>query len=493
MDLSKITKQQLIMMCNELNIKTKKSMTVSFLKFLIDKNPPTTHLINQSDDTNPIQTNIITEEPFKVETTRIQKNNINEQYSPISIEITNLLSKDEKKKQGIFITPKTIIETVMNETLGYINKEKIQIATILEPSCGTCEIISFLNNLFKDVIIDGIELNATIFEKIINIDFNSPNTNQINLINLDFLCYPTIKKYDLIVSNPPYVVCDKSLIPKDYNSWFIGRTNLFCIFIIHSLHLLNDNGIATFIIPKSFINSNYYSLVRNYIKSCCIIVKILDLNNDFIDTDQSTICLILRKVRLPDEYCDYSIKLNNNYILTLNKPQTYEIFNNSTTLSTLGFSVKTGNIVWNEKKNMLTPTPSDLTSLLIYNSNISKNNTITILDFKQKGKTTKPQEKFQYINIKGSTDPVIVVNRGNGNSTYKLNYALVDMDMPFVCENHLNVIYSKTIQNKTELLTLYNKIIDSFNNPKTQLFISSYLGNNALSKTELETIFPIYL
>ena len=40
---------------------------------------------------------------------------------------------------------------------------------------------------------------------------------------------------------------------------------------------------------------------------------------------------------------------------------------------------------------------------------------------------------------------------------------------------------------------LYEKIINSFKNPKTQLFIDMYLGNNGLSKTELETIFPIYL
>jgi hypothetical protein len=44
-----------------------------------------------------------------------------------------------------------------------------------------------------------------------------------------------------------------------------------------------------------------------------------------------------------------------------------------------------------------------------------------------------------------------------------------------------------------ELLNLYNKIIDSFKNPKTKKFIELFLGNNGLSKTELETIFPIYL
>ena len=80
----------------------------------------------------------------------------------------------------------------------------LKITTILEPSCGTCEIVGFLNKSFNNVVIDGIELNATIFEKIRDIDFNSPNMNQVNLINQDFVVYPTVKKYDLIVVNPPY-------------------------------------------------------------------------------------------------------------------------------------------------------------------------------------------------------------------------------------------------------------------------------------------------
>ena len=46
---------------------------------------------------------------------------------------------------------------------------------------------------------------------------------------------------------------------------------------------------------------------------------------------------------------------------------------------------------------------------------------------------------------------------------------------------------------KEDLLCLFNNIITSFNNSKTQLFINTFLGNNGLSKTELETIFPIYL
>ena len=95
--------------------------------------------------------------------------------------------------------------------------------------------------------------------------------------------------------------------------------------------------------------------------------------------------------------------------------------------------------------------------------------------------------------MEGSTNPIIVVNRGNGNSAYKLNYAIVNIETPVLCENHLNVIYSNNTTNNFDLLTLYDKIITSFENPKTNLFIKMFLGNNSLSKTELETIFPIYL
>jgi hypothetical protein len=45
---------------------------------------------------------------------------------------------------------------------------------------------------------------------------------------------------------------------------------------------------------------------------------------------------------------------------------------------------------------------------------------------------------------------------------------------------------------KKALLEIYNKVVNSFKTPKTQRFIDLFLGNNGLSKTELETIFPIY-
>ena len=155
----------------------------------------------------------------------------------------------------------------------------------------------------------------------------------------------------------------------------------------------------------------------------------------------------------------------------------------TTTLSKLELSVRTGNIVWNQHKDKLTN--DDNETVLIYNTNLTKEHTIDL-------KTFKNEEKHQYIKKDGRIDPVLVVNRGNGNSTYKLNYALISNIGPYLIENHLNEIYSSKKMKKEDLLILFNKIIQSFQNPKTQLFIDLFLGNNGLSKTELETIFPIY-
>jgi hypothetical protein len=142
----------------------------------------------------------------------------------------------------------------------------------------------------------------------------------------------------------------------------------------------------------------------------------------------------------------------------------------------MGIRVRTGTVVWNERKSDLTHDATK--TLLIYNTNITKNNVVTVTTFKN-------GEKKQYINQEGSTDPVIVVNRGNGNSAYKLSYALVDGRTPYLVENHLNMILCKTEENA-------KKILASFANKKTEEFVSMFLGNNGLSKTELETIFPIY-
>ena len=410
---------------------------------------------------------------------------LNEQYSKFSIDITQSLDKDEKKEYGIFITPKIIITKLVNSLIKYASENGINIQTILEPSCGTCEIVNYCDNVFNGIQIDAIEFNDKIFERIKDLTFK----NNVNIIHQDFINFDSQIKYDLIVGNPPYFVLEKGYkIPNKMEPYIYGRPNMFGLFIIQSIFMLGPNGILAFIIPKSFLNSSYYSKIRNFIKETCKIIEIIDFEKDnkFIDTQQSTFGIILKKESnnmILSIECDYSIKFNDNFMFTNDSVFLKSLLEGTTTLSKLELSVRTGNIVWNQHKDKLTN--DDNETVLIYNTNLTKEHTIDL-------KTFKNEEKHQYIKKDGRIDPVLVVNRGNGKSAYKLNYALVSNIGPYLIENHLNEIYSSKKMKKEDLLILFNKIIQSFQNPKTQLFIDLFLGNNGLSKTELETIFPIY-
>ena len=408
---------------------------------------------------------------------------INPQHSELTKKITKGLTKTEKKDFGIFITPKIIFEKLTTAVIDYTNSNEVVIKRILEPSCGTCEIVNHCDSVFNDVEIIGIEYNKKIFDAIKSLEFK----NNVDIVESNFLKYTTDVNFDLIIGNPPYFVCKKTDIPICYHDFCCGRPNIFGIFIIHSLSMLNKGGILAFIIPKSFLNSLYYAPIRNFIKKTCKIVNIIDFENDneFIDTEQSTFGLIIQKLIEPNKEeieCEFSIKLNKNFVFSTSTTILKELFEGSTTLEKMELKVRTGNVVWNENKDKLTDNSED--TLLIYNTNITKDNILDIKKFKN-------EEKGQYIKRDGRIDPTLVVNRGNGNSTYRLNYAIITQG-PYLIENHLNEIYSPKKMEKKQLLEIYDRIINSFKNPKTQQFIEQFLGNNGLSKTELETIFPIY-
>jgi len=407
-----------------------------------------------------------------------------QQFNPLSLQLTQSLSKTTKKSQGIYFTPKSIINQLVHYVIPLIDSTESPIH-ILEPSCGSCEFILALDELLTNALFTAIEYNTEIYNEIIKLRFKNP----VQLLNTDFIQYNHKQKYNLIIGNPPYFVCNKSVIPASYKQYISGRPNMFGLFIIHSLLKLRPNGILAFVIPKSFLNSAYYANIRNFIKKTCSIITIQDYDdcNDFLDTDQSTFGLILRKLECDNEIisnCAYSVLMNDNYIFTPNSELLLSYIENSTTLQQLCLAVKTGTVVWNEKKELLTDNDSD--TILLYNTNITNDNKVKLTKFKN-------DEKGQYIMMEGSTDPIIVVNRGNGNAKYNFKYALINNLPPFLIENHLNIIYSPEKKSHTELNIKYNLIIRSFNNPKTKAFIELFFGNNGLSKTELETILPIYL
>jgi len=402
-----------------------------------------------------------------------------EKYSELSKKLTKTIETNEKKKNGIYFTPATIIQKNIDALNPYFSKIK----TVLEPSCGSCEFINYIDANASNIEMTGIENNEIIYTQIKKIKFKNP----AQIINTDFLEWTPQVKYDLIIGNPPYFVMKKDDVPAEYYDYFDGRPNIFTLFIVKSLHMLNPEGILSFILPKSFTNCLYYDKLRKYITDKYSILLLLDCSDDsFIETKQETILFMVQNRTNPGKNANAKYMIHISDYTILNTPENIvkmrELYKDSTTLNKLNFSVSVGNVVWNQCKEILTHDAKK--TRLIYSSDI--------VDSKLVVKEYANKEKKNYIDKPGSTDVILVINRGYGVGDYHFNYCIIDVDYPYLVENHLICVKYGAQKTKPELLQLYNKVIESLNHEKTTEFINLYFGNNAINTTELNYILPIY-
>ena len=420
-------------------------------------------------------------------------------FSPLSLQLTNSLDKKTKKTQGIFFTPGDIINQSFQAIERYRKDNTLEFKSILEPSCGSCEYIKSLDTHYNNVDITGIEYNTEIYQQINALSWSGKNT--IGLIHGDFLKYQSDTKYDLIIGNPPYYVIKKAQVEKKYLQYFDGRPNIFLLFIIHSLNLLTPEGILSFVLPKNFLNCQYYNKLRAHIYTKYTIIDIIDCSQgNYLETNQDTVIMMVQN-RVPTDNDKYSIVLPHSDSSVLPHSDSSDssqyifghpdglhnismLLDSSTSLHKLGFRVNVGKVVWNEVKNLLTDDTDQ--TLLVYSSDITDN--------KLAIKAYKNPDKKNYINKPGKTDLLLVVNRGYGKGKYKFSYCLLDTDEPYLVENHLICISSVEPDiSRENLHEKYQLIVKSLENKKTQQFIDLYFSNNAINTSELENILPIYL
>ena len=403
-----------------------------------------------------------------------------ENFSKLSIDITKKLNKKEKKQDGIFFTPKSIRDIVIKELLNYVD---LQNKNILEPSCGGCDFIKDLNDNYTNII-TGIEKNINVFN-VINEEYNK--FDNINIINDDFILHKFNEKYDIIIGNPPYFLLNPQQ-RKKYNlksSFFKGKTNIFCVFIYKCMELLNDNGILSFVLPSSILNTIAYDNFRKYLKEKYEILNIIELvNNDFMETKQETIILMLRKTKKTND--NYTIKHKDYLLFSGRKQEIVNFYKNKSFISDLDISVTTGTIIWNNNKDLLRTEHNEENHLLFYDFNINNNNELVL--FEEEGQY---KNKGQYININNEkylTPPVILVERGRGRGTVNFTFKMTKIDedfkyKKFYVENHLYVI-----KEKQELL---NKIYDALQNEELQKFIKKNNPSKCMTKTIIMNFLPL--
>ena len=135
---------------------------------------------------------------------------------------------------------------------------------VLDVGTGTGLIALMVAQRSQPATIDAIEIDeAAYYEACYNIE-NSPWSERISVVHIDFsdLCDKE-KKYDLIVSNPPYFT--NGILPPDGKRKIARHceTLTFDKLITHSVTLLSENGIICLITPADAENKITSIVVRN--------------------------------------------------------------------------------------------------------------------------------------------------------------------------------------------------------------------------------------
>lgn len=375
------------------------------------------------------------------------------------------LSKEERKEQGIYFTPKKARDSLFSK----LDELGVNPSRILEPSFGSGEFLLDAQRQYPEAILLGVEKNEELFKSL------EPSPTML-LECCDFLDWSG--SADLIIGNPPYFVLEKGA--KGHRPDVItGRPNIYILFLYKCLtEHLEDDGFLAFIIPTSIYNCSYYQPVRDYIYENTTIHHVESLNKPgFFETGQETTLLVLQKRPSTDNNFIFKSKTGNIYITPFYK-QLYELTEGTQTLAELGLAVKTGNVVWNQHKDKLSDEPG---TLLIYSSNI--NNCVLEID-----NLLGDKRKQYVVGLKKPTlsGPLILVERGYGNS-FSFNSVLVELE-EFYAENHINVIYPRVPEAARHL----ERVLKSFQDERSKQFVRMFIGNGSISATELETLMPIW-
>lgn len=400
------------------------------------------------------------------------KKNYIEEYTKESIDYLKNTDIKKRKKLGQYFTPKSIRELLLSKLPKKDN------ADILDPACGSGEFLLSCKKYFKNPILYGFDID----KKLINIA--SKLVKNASIKNFDFLNIDiNKKKYDYIIGNPPYFELKlNEEIKKKYFDIIKGRVNIFSLFIKTGLDLLKDGGYLAYVVPPSMNNGAYFSKLREYIikNSSLEYLHIIDGADNFHLANQKVMLIILKKTN-SKKSSKYIFKKNGITIFTEDKKFLNKAYKNTVSLKDIGYTVKTGGIIWNEHKEKLTNDKNNST-LLIWASNI--NNGKIIIGY-TKG---KPQYIKNISNDLIIKSRVVVVNRITGSSKDINIKAAIVNEKEFVCENHVNVIYMSKNANCNYSLEDILKALQDKINIKVMRLIS---GNTQISKTELERLLPI--
>lgn len=186
------------------------------------------------------------------------------------------------RKNGIYYTPEPVVELLVSQAI------KRGGLSILDPACGE-------GALLKVAVEKSERFRGARRPRVIGCDRFKPRKldRRIEFVRCDFFAYKANEKFDVILTNPPYVqsarinVKDRERYRTRYAKplGFSSNLDLWVYFLIKSTMHLRKGGTIGAVLPWSFLEAEYAQKVRGWIAENFATVRVLVLQGaHFKDT-----------------------------------------------------------------------------------------------------------------------------------------------------------------------------------------------------------------
>ena len=207
--------------------------------------------------------------------------------------------------------------------------------------------------------------------------------------------------FDVVIGNPPYVVSKDRQLRRIYSESVFGRPNLYGYFIHRVLQdLLVENGVLTFINPRTLLTDAYCSALRVFVlqhSQITSVLNIVDRRNIFESVLQSCIVNSFQNtnptnpIRVKSIFSKEDISVTNwvevsqdDFLFEQNGGPlfivghhhlVYDIFRKLKILRPLtahGLSFTTGKIQWDLYRSVLGDSPIPIATRIIWAENVQR-------------------------------------------------------------------------------------------------------------------------
>lgn len=252
---------------------------------------------------------------------------------------------NHRKKFAQFFTPQEVVELMITWVLKNKSLQKI-----LEPAFGLGIFSRLLLKENPNLEIKGFDVDPIIFA---DANYTFRDFPNVNLILEDYLFNDWDNKYDGILCNPPYFKFHdyenkKALeeIRKRLKINLNGFTNIYTLFLLKSIHQLEEGGKAAYIIPSEFLNADYGTFVKHYlIKSNALKhIIIFDFKEKVFEDALTTSAILLLSKDNQSSSVSFTT-LNNRVQFDALKHQ-LQTNNNESTAKAILYKALNPNIKW---------------------------------------------------------------------------------------------------------------------------------------------------